>query len=191
MDGWLVAVSAATGLSGYIFNAVVARSLGAVYLGHMMACFGVALVAATPAALLVLPLARWAAAAPAWRTAWLRWEGAALGAGVLMGGALFKLGFVLLIARIAPRGWWLPLGLYLAAQAPGAFHAAMLTGRRRYRSVSWVTLVGGIGKLGVRPGIVGGDALRCGREEPTEERPGVPARLRAGTGPQEAPAAAP
>ena len=45
--------------------------------------------------------------------------------------------------------------------------------------------------LGVRPGIVGGDALRCGREEPTKERPGVPARLRAGTGPQEAPAAAP
>ena len=44
---------------------------------------------------------------------------------------------------------------------------------------------------GVRPGIVGGDALRCGREEPTKERPGVPARLRAETGPQEAPAAAP
>lgn len=143
-------VAACAGVSGYVFNALVARTWGAPLLGGLLATVGALAVVGLPASLITLPSGRWAAQTAGWRARLPVLQGIALLVGLSIALVIWLASKSAAVEIHVPdRHWWLPLIVWMVPLYLGSFNHGVLLGRRAYDALAAVVAVPGIGKLAI------------------------------------------
>ena len=131
----VVLFSGIGGISGYLFNLLVARLFGPVLLGRLLAGLGAGSCAALPAALLVLPVARWTAQTADWRQRLPLIQAGAIGVGCLAAFGTLLFGIEGHVLRSVPNAMWIPLSLWVVPGYLSQINVGVLMGRRAYTAM--------------------------------------------------------
>lgn len=131
-----IAISGLAGISGFVFNGLVARIWSPLTLGYVLSAIGLFSAIGIVANMLVLPVARWSAQTPHWNKNVGRRTGLLLAVG-MMAGIL-----ILLIGRLTlptiPVGWLITLAMWAVPTPLLAMNTGILLGRRDYKGTTLI-----------------------------------------------------
>ncbi len=141
-DLGLFALSASAGLSSYVFSLLLDRMYGPLVLAHVLRLISATSAVTLPSAVVLLPIAAWAAHAPDLRRRLGRLQVGAL----LLGGA--SVGLFAVVDQHVPAAWLPGLALLTAfASYPLYLGSGVLCGRGAFIAFGAVAAVPTVGRL--------------------------------------------